>query len=512
MSGFIGSGAADRSPLNFLWFIPSGGDNRRLAWPEGERAPDPEYLRQVAVAADKLGYYGVLMPTGAMCADAWITAASIAPFTERLKLLVALRPGLTAPAEAVRQAAALDRLSNGRALLNVVTGGSPKALAQDGIFLDHTQRYQQTAEFLDTTPFQWMKQVASHFGGTRNPLIVSWPGHTGAPGAVRSQFGHVNDIVPTILDAAGIAFPENVDGVQQQPFEGHSLVPSFTDAKAPEAHREQYFEIFGNRAIYKDGWVAAAKRPYLPWKLIESGLSIYSSDPATDRWELYHVDQDFSEATDLAAKEPAKLAELKAEFEKEGLRNGVFPLLPVPFGGPSLLDPKAKSFRYRPDIGQLPRNAVPDLSGRAHRFEVDIAGDAAAGSGVLLAEGGRLGGFALYVKAGHLVFENNAFGQSRQTVASSEVLPKGPLTVAYEYVPDQPAESGPFNPAVPGTVTLFVDGRQVASSPIGKFLSANGAYWEGFDVGVDRGSPVSADPVGQVRYSQPLGEVRLELK
>ncbi|WP_448662004.1 FMNH2-dependent alkanesulfonate monooxygenase [Sphingomonas sp. CJ20] len=150
MSGAVESkDVAERSPLNFLWFIPSGGDNRRLAWPEGERAPDPDYLRQVAVAADRLGYYGVLMPTGAMCADAWITAASIAPFTENLKLLVALRPGLTAPAEAVRQAAALDRLSNGRALLNVVTGGSPRALAQDGIFLDHAQRYAQTAEFLD---------------------------------------------------------------------------------------------------------------------------------------------------------------------------------------------------------------------------------------------------------------------------------------------------------------------------------------------------------------------------
>ena len=145
----IPDGATDRSPLNFLWFIPSGGDNRRLAWPQGERAPDPDYLRQIAVAADRLGYYGVLMPTGAQCADAWITAASVAPFTERLRLLVALRPGLTAPAEAVRQAAALDRLSGGRALLNVVTGGSPVQLAQDGIFLDHTQRYEQTAEFLD---------------------------------------------------------------------------------------------------------------------------------------------------------------------------------------------------------------------------------------------------------------------------------------------------------------------------------------------------------------------------
>ncbi|MFT3976660.1 MAG: FMNH2-dependent alkanesulfonate monooxygenase [Sphingomonas bacterium] len=143
------SDIADRSPLNFLWFIPSGGDNRRLAWPAGEREPDPAYLREIAVAADRLGYYGVLLPTGSMCADAWITAASIAPFTENLRLLVALRPGLTAPAEAVRQAAALDRLSNGRALLNVVTGGSPVTLAQDGIFLDHTERYEQTGEFLD---------------------------------------------------------------------------------------------------------------------------------------------------------------------------------------------------------------------------------------------------------------------------------------------------------------------------------------------------------------------------
>lgn len=141
--------ATGLSPLDFLWFVPSGGDSRYLASPLGERPPTPDYLRQVAVAADKLGYYGVLMPTGAMCADAWITAASIASVTERLRLLVALRPGLTAPAEAVRQAAALDRLSNGRALLNVVTGGSPVTLAQDGIFLGHTERYEQTAEFLD---------------------------------------------------------------------------------------------------------------------------------------------------------------------------------------------------------------------------------------------------------------------------------------------------------------------------------------------------------------------------
>ena len=137
-----------RSPLDFLWFIPSGGDARYLASSVGEREPTPAYLREVAMAADRLGYYGVLLPTGVACADAWITAASIAPFTQTLKLLVAARPGLVAPAEAVRQASALDRLSEGRALLNVVTGGRPAELAQDGIFLNHAERYAQTAEFL----------------------------------------------------------------------------------------------------------------------------------------------------------------------------------------------------------------------------------------------------------------------------------------------------------------------------------------------------------------------------
>ncbi|WP_342249077.1 arylsulfatase [Sphingomonas sp. OTU376] len=398
------------------------------------------------------------------------------------------------------------------------TGGQASAatqLAQLDKFggPDVANHYAAGWAWATTTPFQWMKQVASHFGGTRNPLIVSWPGHTDVPGSVRGQFGHVNDIAPTILDAAGIAFPESVDGVKQIPFEGHSLVPTFKDPKAPEAHREQYFEIFGNRALYRDGWVAAARRPYLPWKLIESGLSVYTSDPATDRWELYHVDQDFSEANDLAGKEPAKLAELKAEFEKEGLRNGVFPLLPAPVGAPGLYDKAATRFAWQAGIGQLPRNALPDLSGRAHRFEVDIKGDAATGSGVLLAEGGRLGGFALYVKQGRLVFENNAYGQSHQTVVAGEALPAGPLTVAYEYVPDLATAKGTlFNPSVPGTATLYLNGRQVASGPIGKFLTAVGAYSEGFDIGLDRGSLVSADPAGQARYTQTLGEVRLLLK
>ena len=141
--------ATQRSPLDFLWFLPSAGDQRYLASTEGARAATPAYLRQVAMAADQLGFSGALLPTGAHCVDAWITAASLAPMTERLRLLVALRPGLTLPAESVRQAVALDRISNGRVLLNVVTGGSTEILERDGIFLDHRQRYEQTREFLD---------------------------------------------------------------------------------------------------------------------------------------------------------------------------------------------------------------------------------------------------------------------------------------------------------------------------------------------------------------------------
>ena len=137
-----------RSPLDFLWFVPSAGDNRHFSHPETNRAPTPTYLKEVAMAADRLGYFGVLIPTGSHCVDAMITAASVAPFTERLKFLVAARPGLIAPAESVRQTAALDRLSGGRALLNIVTGGSPQALAGDGLFLNHTERYEQTEEFM----------------------------------------------------------------------------------------------------------------------------------------------------------------------------------------------------------------------------------------------------------------------------------------------------------------------------------------------------------------------------
>ena len=364
------------------------------------------------------------------------------------------------------------------------------------------------------TPFQWTKQVASHFGGTRNPLVVSWTGHTAQPGKIRSQFGHVNDIAPTILDAAGIAFPEAVDGVKQLPFEGKSLVASFKDPAAPEQHRQQYFEIMGNRAIYKDGWVAGAKRSYKPWNLMREIAKVYVDDTANDRWELYNVDKDFSEAKDLAASDPAKLEELKAEFVKEGFRNNVFPLLPLPLGAPSSVDPARRNFTFGPSVNSVPQVALPNLT-LAHRFEAKIDGDGASSSGVVLANGGRLGGWALFVKDGKLTFEDNEFGQKRITLGANEALPKGPVTVGFEFTPDPSAGKGPavLSRDVPsGRITLLVNGKPVGETAVAQFPTTAGSFSEGFDIGQDRGSPASNDPAARQRFNQPLSNVNLQLK
>lgn len=366
-----------------------------------------------------------------------------------------------------------------------------------------------------TTPFQWMKQVASHFGGTRNPLIIDWPGHTSQPGAIRSQFGHVNDIAPTVLDAIGLTLPATIDGVPQLPFEGKSLLPTLTDPRAPERHTEQYFEIFGNRAIYKDGWVAAAKRDYQPWNLLTDIPKIYADNTDKDRWELYHIATDFSEADDLAAKNPAKLAELKAEFEREGTRNGVFPLVPLPLGAPTLFDKAQRHFIWRADISGLPADALPPLAGRAHRFEVELGGDPAQASGVLIAQGGRLGGHVLYLDQGRLVFANNAYGQAHQVIATSAPLPAGTHTVGFAFVPAPGGKSGvlPFTSKVgPGTIRLLVDGQIAGEGAVSAYPAVAGAFSETFDIGRDRNSAVDPAPAAHTPTALPLGKVTLDIE
>lgn len=352
------------------------------------------------------------------------------------------------------------------------------------------------------TPFQWTKQVASHFGGTRNGLVVSWPARLQGHGEVRSQFGHVNDIAPTIYEATGIRLPDTVDGVRQLPLEGKSLIPSFADAHAPERHRLQYFEMLGNRAIYKDGWVAAARHG-LPWELNNRG-----EDFAADRWELYHVAEDFSQAHDLAVQNPQKLAELKREFEREATRNQVFPLhnslaLKSLLGGKPAPNGTRREFTYHPDQAQLPSNSVPTLL-RPYRFTAQLDVPASGAEGVIVAQGGRLGGYSLYVRNGHLVFANNFFGKLRDTLRSPDVLPSGAIEVGVEYLPRS------SQPWTGGNAKLLVNGRVVAEGPLTRVGLPE--LSETFDVGRDRGSPVSAEYQAPFAFSGQIRQVHLLLQ
>jgi arylsulfatase len=210
-------------------------------------------------------------------------------------------------------------------------------------------------------PFQWVKQVASHLGGTRNPMVVSWPAKIKDAGGVRSQFTHLIDIVPTILEAAGIPAPKSVDGIEQKPLDGVSIASTFASAKARPVRQRQYFEIITNRAIYDKGWIACAQHT-LPWR-----QDAAPGHWEKDKWELYNLDDDFSEANDLAAKNPKKLAELKALFDKEAKKNNVYPFddrgagrLAVPKPPPGGADPNRTKFTYYSGVTRLPETAAPN--------------------------------------------------------------------------------------------------------------------------------------------------------
>ena len=279
------------------------------------------------------------------------------------------------------------------------------------------------------TPFQWGKQVASHFGGTRNPLVVSWPARIKDKGTLRTQFHHVIDVVPTLLEAAGVPEPVEVNGVWQKPIEGVSMVYSFDDPKAKGHRGTQYFEMFGNRALYHDGWIAVCRHGRLPW------MNQGSYDFADDKWELYNIDDDFSEAHDLAAKNPEKLRELQDMFWAEAAKYDVLPLddrfaeRGDPSLRPSLIEGRTH-FTYFAGAERIPESSSPNIKNKSHIITayVDQPGD-----GVLVAAGGTVGGYTLFVKDGKPTYEYNWFGQQRYRVTSSEPLPAGKSTVRVEF-------------------------------------------------------------------------------
>jgi arylsulfatase len=343
------------------------------------------------------------------------------------------------------------------------------------------------------TPYQWTKQVASHWGGTRNGTIGHWPNGIKAKGEIRSQFHHVIDVAPTVLEAAGLPEPVMVHGVQQKPLEGVSMVYSFDDAQANERHELQYFEMFVNRGIYHKGWTAVTRHS-LPWLKIQ--LPAFDDDV----WELYAPD-DWTQAHDLSKEKPQKLHELQRLFLIEAVKYNVLPLddrQPERFnpdlaGRPELI--KGNSQLLFAGMGRLTENVVLNLKNRSHAVtaEVVFAGgapeDGAPGgaNGTIIAQGGAFGGWSLYTRDGRLKYCYNLLGINRYYVESDTVLPAGKHEVRMEFTYD----GGGLGRG--GSVTLYLDGSQIGEGRIGPTQPLIYSMDETTDVGCETGTTVAED-------------------
>ena len=334
-------------------------------------------------------------------------------------------------------------------------------------------------------PFQWVKQVASHLGGSRNPMVVSWPSRIKDVGSTRDQFCHLIDIVPTILEVTKIPAPATVEGIDQKTMDGTSIASTFDDAKARPVRQRQYFEVFSNRAIYDKGWIACAQHTF-PWR-----QDFAPGHWENDRWELYNLDEDFSEANNLAAKYPDKLAELKQLFDEEAEKNHVYPLddrgagrLAVPKPSPGGADPKRTSFTYYAGASRLPETASPNTKNRSHRIIAVINMPDKGGEGVILAAGGGSAGYALYVQNGKLVYHYNWFDRERTNLVSSTPLPMGKSTVTMEFAYD----GGGLGKG--GEAVIGINGKEVGRARIEHTVAGRFGI-DTFGVGSDTGSPVT---------------------
>jgi arylsulfatase A-like enzyme len=340
-----------------------------------------------------------------------------------------------------------------------------------------------------SAPYKGMKLIASHLGGTRNPLAVRWPAKIVPDAAPRTQFHHCNDIVPTIYDVLGITPPRVVHGVPQDQIDGVSFAYTFDDPAAAGRLRTQYFEIMGSRAIYHDGWMASAFGPRAPWI---PGLppDIHEWTPDQDVWELYHLDEDWSQAHDLAAEMPDKLAQLRELFAIEAARNSVYPIgggLWIPVFHPELrISTPYRKWEFTGDIVRMPEFCAPALGNRANLITIDLDVPADA-SGVLYALGGSGGGLTCYVDDGFLCYEYNLFIVMRTKIRSEQKLPAGKtqITVQTEYAEARPA--GPLD------ITMSVDGDSVASGKVPVSAPLLFTANDCLDIGTCLGAPVSMD-------------------
>ena len=355
------------------------------------------------------------------------------------------------------------------------------------------------------TPFPWGKQVASHFGGTRNPLVISWPGHISDPGGKRWQFHHVIDLVPTILEATGIPQPVEVNGVKQKPIEGISMMYTFKDSAAAEQRHIQYFEMFGNRALYKDGWIAVCRHGRLPWE------NAGSYDFDKDTWELYDISHDYSEANNVAAQNPDKLKELQADFMVEAKKYQVLPLddrfieRADPTLRPSLIEGRSQ-FLYYSGAAHIPEDSAAPTKNRSHTIVATIdVPKTGSPDGVIVANGGVSAGYALYIKNGKPTYEYNWFTQERTKIRSSESVKPGTNVIKVDFKYD----GGGVGKG--GVVTLYLNDKQVGEGHINKTVQGRFSADETFDTGFDSASPVSDEYASPFKFPGSVNKVEIDL-
>jgi arylsulfatase len=352
-----------------------------------------------------------------------------------------------------------------------------------------TPHYSAAWAWAGNCPFQWGKQVASHLGGTRDPMVVHWPRGIQQQGGLRSQFTHVTDIAPTILDAVGVPQPAQIDGIDQEPMHGTSFTYSLDDAGAAERHTQQYFEILGNRGMYKDGWWLSMMMPRIPWKVDPETLKQFAPgvwDPSTDPVELYYLPDDFTQANDLAAQRPDKVKELQDLFWQEAERYHVRPLLGGLTGFFGILPPPPtqSKFTYYGDVQNVAPGTIPRIYNHSYTISAELEIPVGGAEGVIVAEADHLGGFSLFVADGKLKHTYSFVGVQEFRQESETPLPTGAVNVRMAFVADAPT------PATGGEVTLYVNDEAVGGGRIEHTVPVRFSGYAGMDIGRDNGLPV----------------------
>ena len=360
------------------------------------------------------------------------------------------------------------------------------------------------------TPFQWDKKIASHLGGSRTGMALMWGDRIKDPGAVRSQFGHVNDIVPTILEAASLPEPETINGFKQVPMNGKSLLYTLNNPDAPEQHKTQYFEVIANQGIYHDGWIANSTPKRLPWE----GRGPSNPDPFNDyEWELYNLREDFSQSKNLAKENPEKLEELRAIFISEAKKNQVFPLddryieradpanRPEPNRG-------RKEFVYYDGTFRIPEGAAVSVKNTSFKITAKLFIPEGGAEGMIITQGGWFAGWGLMLLEGKPTFKYSLshYPEHKHTIKGKNVLPAGDHTL----VADFDYEGGGVGKGA--TVTLLLNGEEVAKGNIPATVPTRFSMTEGLDVGRDAGLPLTKDYDVPFRFTGKIGKVVVTLE